>query len=268
MSLKSLCSLLPVFLITLGSCLESRVGKTTITYVDLSYAYDKETPFWPTAEGFRLDTVAYGPTPGDYFYSAFSFRTAEHGGTHIDAPIHFAEGKRTVDEIPIDQLIGQGIVVDVIEAASQDIDYLITKQDLQDWEALYGQIPDDAIVLLRTGYGKFWPDRKSYMGTDQRGPSAVLLLHFPGLDPAAAEWLIRNRKIKAIGIDTPSIDFGRSSDFMTHRILMNENIPVFENLANLEALPIQKFRIIALPMKIKGGSGGPLRIIAEILTPI
>ena len=89
---------------------------------------------------------------------------------------------------------------------------------------------------------------------------------FPGLDPQAAQWLVDNRNIKAVGIDTPSIDFGRSSDFKTHRILMADNIPAFENLANLELLPPVNFQVIALPMKIKGGSGGPLRIIAGLPT--
>lgn len=233
-------------------------------WVDLSYSYDSQTPFWPTADGFRLDTVSYGFTDGGYFYSAFSFFTAEHGGTHIDAPIHFAEAKRTVDEIPLEQLIGPGIIVDVSLQCSEDIDYLITKADLQNWESENGIIPDGTIVLLRTGYGKFWPDKLKYMGTDQRGPSAVALLHFPGLHPDAAAWLMEERTIRAIGIDTPSIDLGRSSDFMTHRILMEQNIPAFENMANLDNLPLHGFQVIAMPMKIKGGSGGPLRVIAGL----
>ena len=235
-----------------------------VEWVDLSHSYDAQTPFWPTAEGFSLDTVAYGMTESNYFYSAFSFQTAEHGGTHIDAPIHFASGKRSVDQIPLDQLIGNGIVVDVSQQVSEDIDYLITLEDLKSWESTYGTIPSQSIILFRTGFGKFWNDKKKYMGTDLKGPAAVLLLHFPGLHPDAAQWLTDHREPKAVGIDTPSIDYGRSSDFMTHRILMEKNIPAFENLANLDQLPIEGFEIIALPMKIRGGSGGPLRIIAGL----
>jgi len=233
-------------------------------WVDLSYAYDNTTPFWPTADGFKKDTVFYGFTDKNYFYSAFSFSSAEHGGTHIDAPIHFAEGKRTVDEIPLNQLIGPGVLIDISRQSSEDIDYLITVNDIEDWESKNGNIPEGGILLLRTGYGKFWPNKKLYMGTDQKGPSAVALLHFPGLHPDAAQWLVKNRNIKAVGIDTPSIDFGRSSDFKTHRILMQENIPVFENMANLNELPEKGFHVFALPMKIKGGSGAPLRIIAGL----
>ena len=263
----SMCRTVPfcfcfLTVLLISSCKEATTDPSTI--IDLSYPYEARTPFWPTADGFQLDTVAYGPTPGNYFYSAFSFSTAEHGGTHIDAPIHFAEAKRTVDQIPLEQLIGPGILIDVSKKCSEDVDYLVTIDDITTWEKEYGNIPEGSILLIRTGYGKFWPNKKLYMGTDQTGPSAVLLLHFPGLAPDAAQWLVENRKINALGIDTPSIDYGRSSDFMAHRILMEENIPAFENLANLDKLPSTGFRIVALPMKIKGGSGGPLRIIAEL----
>jgi len=134
--------------------------------------------------------------------------------------------------------------------------------DIENWEKSNGRIRPGTIVLLRTGFGKFYPDRKKYLGTDQRGAEAVAKLHFPGLDPAAARWITQNRSIKAIGLDTASIDYGQSTMFDTHRILFEKNIPSFENVANLDQLPAKGFSVIALPMKIKGGSGGPLRIIA------
>src|SRR4029453_10409340 len=121
-----------------------------------------------------------------------------------------------------------------------------------------------SIILLKTGYGKLYPDRKKYLGTDERGAEAVAKLHFPGLDPAAAKWLAQNRSIKAIGLDTASIDRGQSTLFESHRTLFENNIPAFENVANLEQLPVKGFSVIALPMKIKGGSGGPLRIVAML----
>ena len=232
------------------------------TWIDMSYSYESKTPYWPTASGFQLDTVFEGMTEGGYYYSAYQFASAEHGGTHIDAPIHFAEGRKTVDELNLNQLVGDGIVVDVIDSVKTYIDYQVQVADFERWEKKYGKMPDGAIVLLRTGFGKFWPDKKRYMGTDKVGPAAVALLHFPGLHPDAAEWLVANRNIKAIGLDTPSIDYGRSSTFMSHRILMEKDIPAFENVANLELLPEVGAHIIALPMKIKGGSGGPLRIVA------
>lgn len=230
--------------------------------VDLSHPFDASTVYWPTAEGFKLDTDFEGMTDKGYFYSAYRYSAAEHGGTHLDAPVHFAKGRHHVDEIPLEQLMGNGIVIDVTSQCAANPDYLVSVADFQNWERRNGRIRPDTIVFLRTGFGKRYPDRKAYLGTEERGADAVAKLHFPGLDPAAARWLTQNRSIKAIGLDTASIDYGQSTLFESHRILMEKNIPAFENVANLELLPAKGFSVIALPMKIKGGSGGPLRIVA------
>jgi kynurenine formamidase len=231
--------------------------------VDLTHDFSKETVYWVTAREFELDTVFAGDTDKGYYYTANNFASAEHGGTHIDAPIHFSKGKQSVDEIPLERLIGPAVVIDVASRALEDRDYLISIDDLQAWEERSNStIPEGSIVLLRTGYSQFYPDRLKYMGTDQRGQQAVKLLHFPGLAPEAAKWLVANRNINAIGIDTPSIDYGQSEYFESHVTLMSADIPAFENLTNLEELPREGFLVVALPMKIKGGSGAPLRIIA------
>ena len=231
-------------------------------WIDLSHDFSAETIYWPTAEPFKLDTVSAARTPAGFYYAANNFRAAEHGGTHLDAPIHFAEGRKTVDQIPLEQLIAPTVVIDVSEKAQADRDYQISADDFTAWESQLGQIPNKSIVLLRTGYGKFWPDRLKYFGTEKRGPEAVAELHFPGLHPDAARWLVANRQINAIGLDTPSIDYGQSKLFESHQILFDKNIPAFENVANLDQLPATGALVIALPMKIKGGSGGPLRIVA------
>jgi len=230
--------------------------------IDLSYAYDEDTIYWPTAEGFRHEPVTVGHQEAGYYYAAYDFRSAEHGGTHIDAPRHFAEGKQTVDEIPLERLMGPGIVVDVSAACAADRDYRVTLADLAAWEDAHGRIPEGAIVLLRTGFGRFWPDRERYMGTARRGPEAVADLHFPGLHADAARWLATQRSIGAVGIDTPSIDHGPSKLFESHRILFAHEVPALENVARLEELPPDGFDVIALPMKIRGGSGAPVRIAA------
>ena len=230
--------------------------------IDLSHPFDSSTVYWPTAEGFKLDTDFEGMTDKGYFYSAYRYSAAEHGGTHLDAPVHFAKGRHTADEIPLEQLMGNGIVIDVTSQCANNPDYLVSVADFENWEKRNGRIKPGTIVLLRTGFGKRYPDRKAYLGTDERGAAAVAKLHFPGLDPAAATWLTQNRSIKAIGLDTASIDRGQSTLFESHRILMEKNIPAFENVANLDQLPEKGFSVIALPMKIKGGSGGPLRIVA------
>jgi kynurenine formamidase len=232
--------------------------------VDLSHPYDTDTIYWPTAEGFELTTDFEGFTDRGYYYTANSFCSAEHGGTHIDAPIHFAEGRNTVDEIPLSQLIGHAVLIDVSDSCTDNPDYQISVSDFESWEAEHGPLPDGAIVLMRTGYEEFWPDRVRYMGTDERGPDAVSRLHFPGLHPEAARWLVTSRSINAIGLDTPSIDFGQSIDFESHQVLFAADIPAFENLTKLGDLPPTGFAVIALPMKITGGSGGPLRIAALV----
>ncbi len=232
--------------------------------VDLSYSYGDDTVYWPTADKFEKTVDAEGYTAGGYYYLSNTVRTSEHGGTHLDAPIHFSEGQLTTDEIPLENLMGSAVLIDVSEPAASDPDYLISVSDFENWEARHGRIPDAAIVLLRTGYGQYWPNAELYLGTAERGADAVPLLHFPGIDPDAASWLVENRSINAIGLDTASIDRGQSSTYETHQILFAANIPAFENVANLERLPETGFVVIALPMKIAGGSGGPLRIAAII----
>ena len=234
------------------------------TIVDLSHAYDAKAIFWPTAAPFRLEKVADGITPGGYYYAANDFATSEHGGTHIDSPIHFAEGRQTVDQIPLERLLGAAIIIDVTEAAARNADYQVTADDLQRAEARDGRIPDRAIVLIRTGFARRWPDASTYLGTADRGEAAIAKLHFPGLHPQAAAWLIANRSISAIGIDTASIDYGQSTLFESHRALFAKDIPAFENLASLDRLPARGAHVIALPMKIAGGSGAPLRVIAVL----
>jgi len=231
-------------------------------WIDLTYSFDENTIFWPTAEKFSLDTVFEGQTDGGYYYSAFQFCAAEHGGTHLDAPVHFSEGKQAVEEIPLDHLIGAAVVIDVSEKVSGNPDYQFNVEDIEAWENENGAIPDEAILLIRTGMGQYWPDPIKYLGTDKRGEEGVAELHFPGIHPEAAQWLVDNRNIKAVGLDTPSIDYGQSFEFESHQILYAQNIPGFENIANMDQLPVTGSHIIALPMKIKGGSGGPLRIIA------
>ncbi|MBI3047893.1 MAG: cyclase family protein [Acidobacteria bacterium] len=230
--------------------------------VDLSHPYDAQTIVWPTSERFRLEKTFDGVTPEGFYYAANNFFAAEHGGTHLDAPVHFARGAQTVDEIPLERFVGPAVVVDVVAQAERDRDYQVTVDDLLRVEREQGQIPLDAVLLIRTGFSRRWPDTAQYLGTAERGPQAVRNLHFPGLHPDAARWLVVNRPIKAIGIDTASIDYGQSTLYESHRALFERNVPAFENLAALERLPPRGALIVALPMKIGGGSGAPLRAVA------
>ena len=233
--------------------------------VDLTHPYDADTIYWPTSPSdFELDPLAYGTTEGGYFYSANAFSTPEHGGTHLDAPIHFAADRFTVDEIPIQRLVGPAVVIDVHEKAAADSDYQLTVEDVRAWERDYGLIPEGAIVMLYTGWDAYWPDRAKYLGDDT--PGEVANLSFPSYGPEAAKLLVKDRLVAVLGVDTASIDIGRSTDFMVHRIAAADDVPGLENVKNLGLLPSRGAWVIALPMKIAGGSGGPVRILAVVPT--
>jgi kynurenine formamidase len=233
-------------------------------WVDLTHPFDEKTIYWPTEKGFRFEQGMNGPTPKGYYYAANRFASAEHGGTHLDAPRHFSAAGKTADAIPLGHLVGEAVVVDVTKQCAADPAYEITPDDLVAWETRHGRQLVDVIVLLRTGWATRWADRASYLGTDQFGPEAVAKLRFPGLSPLAARWLVEHRRIRAIGIDTASIDHGPSTHFGSHVILCGGNVPIFENVSVLDGLPEQGAFVVALPMKIAGGSGGPLRIVARL----
>jgi kynurenine formamidase len=242
-----------------ASCSNKTVSFDSAEWIDLTHSFDTSTLYWPNnAKGFEHSTDAEGLTPLGYYYSSYSLSTPEHGGTHLDAPIHFAAGKLTSDQIPLSSL-------DISKQALANRDYLLSIDDIKNWEKRNGKIPDNSIILVKTGYGAFYPDRQKYFGTAKKGVTAIPELHFPGISPEAADWLIKNRNIKAMGLDTPSLDRGQSKDFAAHQVLMGANKPGFENLANLDKLPAKGIYVVALPMKIARGSGGPLRIIASKL---
>jgi kynurenine formamidase len=235
-------------------------------WVDLTHPFDAGTIYWPTEKGFQFAAGDNGPTAKGYYYAANRFTTAEHGGTHLDAPRHFSATGQTSDAIPVDRLVGEAVVIDVTrQAAASDV-YEVTADDLVNWERAHGRQLVDVIVLLRTGWCARWGDRAAYLGTDVLGPGAVAQLRFPGLAPDAARWLVEHRRIKAIGIDTASIDHGPSTYFGAHVALCGADVPIFENIAMLDALPAEGAFVAALPMKIAGGSGGPLRIVARLPT--
>ncbi len=234
--------------------------------VDLTHSYDGNTIYWPTSPThFELDELANGPTPGGWFYSAYAFSMPEHGGTHLDAPYHFSETGNTVDEVPLTRLVGPAVVIDVVAQAAADRNYRLTLQDVEDFETEHGPIGLNAIVILRTGWSGFWPDVREYLGDDTPGDASNL--SFPSFGAEAVEYLVNEREVSAIGVDTASIDYGQSQDFPVHRIAAERNVAGLENLTDLDQLPATGASIIALPTKIAGGSGGPVRVIAVLPNP-
>ncbi|HET6756118.1 MAG TPA: cyclase family protein [Burkholderiales bacterium] len=231
--------------------------------IDLTHSFNEKTVYWPTdTQGFKLEQKAHGKTDTGFFYAANAFCTAEHGGTHLDAPLHFAEGKRSTEQIPLRQLIAPAVVIDVSKQAAGDRDYRLSREDVLKFEKRHGKIAPGTIVILRTGWSKYWPDRKKYLGDDTPGDASKL--SFPSFGAEAAKLLVEERKVAMLGVDTASIDYGRSKDFIVHRTAAAQDVAGLENLTNLEKLPAIGATVIALPMKIEGGTGGPTRVVALI----
>lgn len=234
--------------------------------VDLSHAYNDKTLYWPTSPSkFSLEQLAYGVNDRGWFYAANALCTPEHGGTHLDAPIHFGADGHTVEQLPLEQLMGPAVVIDVTRQAQKNRQYRLTVDDVLEFEREYGRIKSGAIVLLKTGWSRYWPDAKQYLGDDTRGDASAL--SFPSFGEAAARLLIDDRQVKVIGVDTASIDFGASVDFEVHQVASSKNVAGLENLTNLDQLPPTGSQVIALPMKIEGGSGAPARVIALLPNP-
>jgi kynurenine formamidase len=239
------------------------VDLSRVQLVDLTHPLDSATLYWPTSPSrFQMERLAYGPTPGGWFYSANRFSAPEHGGTHLDAPIHFHEGGVTADRVPLDRLIAPAVVIDVTDRAAADPDYRLTPGDVDAFERDHGVIPAGAIVLLRTGWSTRWPDPKRYLGDDRPGDASNL--HFPSYGAEAARILVEQRHVAALGADVASIDYGPSTDFLVHRIAAAQGVPGLENLTNLDRLPATGAVVAALPLKIAGGSGGPARVVAFV----
>lgn len=254
---------LPIALLCAAPALAQEVDLSRYTILDLTHAFDERTVYWPTApSAFTLERQAWGETPGGYFYASFSLCTPEHGGTHLDAPLHFAAGARSTADVPLDQLIGPAVVIDIQDQAGADRNYRLSRADVEAFERTHGRIARGTIVLIRTGWSRFWPDRRAYLGDDTKGAGAKL--SFPGLGEDAARLLVEDRAAGVLGIDTASIDHGASTDFVAHRIGAARGVPNLENLTNLDRLPARGAIVVALPMKIAGGSGGPVRVAALV----
>lgn len=233
--------------------------------VDLTHPFDERTIYWPTSPSrFELTRLAHGVTPGGYFYSSYALCTPEHGGTHLDAPIHFAEGGQPAGVIPLERLVGPAVVIDLTTHASADPAYQLARGDILAFEDEHGRIAEGTIVLVKTGWSRFWPDVKRYLGDDTPGDASKL--RFPGYGADAVRLLVEDRRVGVLGIDTASIDPGPSTDFQAHRIGAARNVPNLENLTNLDQVPATGATVVALPMKIANGSGAPVRVIAFVDT--
>jgi len=229
-------------------------GRATI--VDLTYVLNEKTPYWPGPKyhPFELKTLATLDKDG---VLSKAFCMPEHLGTHIDAPNHFEANQKSVEQITPTELFAPGVVIDIRRPCEQNADYAVTLKDVKRWERRHGRIPDNAVVLLNTGWSRFWNNYARYKNQDARGR-----LHFPGYSAKAAEFLVRKRHVNGIGIDTLSIDRGLSRKFDVHHIVNKAGKYGLENVANLNKLPARGFYVVIAPLKIETGSGGPARLFA------
>lgn len=228
------------------------------TVVDLTHALSSTNPLYDeSAEPlFRAKTVA---TIEQNHYFAREICLPEHFGTHLDAPAHFAQGKWTVDQIPPERLIAPLIVLDVSKQAERNSDYQISTEDIFNWEQTHGEIPTSSVVIANTGWASRWNSVKDYRNADAKGA-----MHFPGYSLAAAKLLVEGRHVYALGIDTLSIDYGPSPDFPVHQFTLSHSLYHLENVANLDRVPVRGATVVSAPMKLEGGSGSPVRILALV----
>ena len=252
-----------LFILVIAASFSACTHKADI--LDMTYPYDENTIYWPTAKSFKLEKVSWGISEGGWWYASNEFSASEHGGTHVDAPIHFAEKGRTIEQIPLEEWIGPAIRIDVTEKCEKNRDYLLGADDINSWEKKYGKIPDGAWVIMYTGIDtKYYPDKKKVLGTDKTGEEAIPELSFPGFSPESVEFLIKERNVTGIAIDTPSINYGKSKEFEVHRVLCAADKLALENIANLDKLPPSGAMLYVIPMPIKQGTGAPARVFAII----
>jgi kynurenine formamidase len=227
-------------------------GKTRV--LDLSYAISDKLVPWPGDAKFFEATVNATVEKNGYFTR--SFWMLEHYGTHLDAPAHFPPGKTTVDQILVKQLFGPAVVIDVRAESAKDADYQLSAGRIEDWEKRHGKIPEGAIVLSRTGWASRWPDVQKYRNQDAKGK-----MHFPGFSSEAAKLLVE-RRVSGLGCDTLSIDYGASEDYAVHHLSLGAGLYHLENLADMRELPETGAFLVVAPIKLEGGSGGPVRVFA------
>lgn len=249
-------------LLMLLSCTTIK-GHMSMRVVDLTHAQSQDTIYWPGNPDYNFTHLFRGPSGKGYWYESNYFGIAEHTGTHLDAPAHLVEGMWRTANIPLEHLIGPGVIVDVSDKAFVNPDYRVTVQDLKEWEAKYGEIPPGAVVIMNSGWDKNYPNKSLTFGTNT--PTDPSTFHFPGFHEDAADWLVRYRNIHVVGVDTPSTDYGQSSTFPVHVILGKANIPGLENLANLNKIPPSGTTVFVAVIKLYDGSGGPARTFATIM---
>src|SRR3954469_8391104 len=224
--------------------------------VDLTHTLGPKSPDWEGTEKrpFEARDLATFDKNG-YFTRYISLQ--EHFSTHIDAPAHFSQHGWTVDQIPPDHLVAPLVVIDIAKQSAANPDYTLTVADIATWEKSHGKIPAGAVVEVFTGWTSRWDSMKDYRNADAKGT-----MHFPGYSVAAAQFLVEQRSVYGLGIDTLSVDPGNSSDYPVHQYTAKHNVYHLENSTNLDRVPAKGSTVVVGAANLEGGSGGPVRILA------
>jgi kynurenine formamidase len=231
--------------------------KSFTTVVDLTHTMSPDFPTFNGKPGIEMQREFALKKDG---YNLYWWRVSEHAGTHMDAPIHFSEHGATADKLAIDQLVVPLAVVDIAYKAEQEADYLLSPDDLALWESKNGRLPDGCCVALYSGWGELLTtDEARFSGRDINGT-----FHFPGFAPEAAQWMMRERKVAGIAVDTLSLDNGPSRDFKTHKLWLPSGRWGLENVANLGKVPASGATLVVGAPKVKDATGGLTRVLALV----
>ncbi len=221
---------------------------------DLSHVISTDIPVWPQDPAVQVEQCASFLTEG---YCLNKWVLGEHIGTHINAPSAFLENGDTIDRYRVNSLICSAVCIDVQLSVGQNANYLFTMEDLRDWENIFGPVVDGSLVLLNTGWSAYWNDPLRYMSMDIEGG-----MNFPGFSEEAANFLISERGIKGVGIDSPGVDAGSNLEYSINKLVLSENRIVLENLTNLSVLPAVGVSLSIGIIKLKGGHGSPASVMA------
>jgi len=233
-----------------------------VEWLDLTYPFDNNTHYWPDFDRFNLTRMDF-PHQEGFWLEMFTYAAPEHGGTHMDAPFHFQEFKWKLDEIPVERFVAHAAVLDVVDASQQNPDYEVSRNDLEQWKKVNGPWKYPTLLLVKTGNAQHWTNHTRYwgFGMNETNPKQM---HFPGLGEGAAEILANDPNVVGVGLDTPSLDPGTSTTYPAHRILLNKNKYGLEHLPDMSRVPTTGATVIAAPMKIGGGTGGPCRVMVRL----
>jgi kynurenine formamidase len=235
---------------------EPATARTFTRAVDLTHTMSPAFPTFFGTPGIEMQRQFSLKKDG---FNLYWWRIVEHAGTHMDAPIHFSENGASVEMIAAKDLVVPLAVIDVAAKAAKNPDYLLAPDDLTDWEKKNGRLPDGCCVAMHSGWAKFATDESKFTGRDVSGA-----LHFPGFGPEAAAWLMKERRVTGIAVDTLSLDNGASKDFKVHYSWLPSGRWGLENVANLDQLPANGATLVVGMPKVKDATGGPARLFALV----